>query len=141
MKTILVLLVLAAGGYYYYNHYYLVAQAQAAHRYSADDVFYLRQYVSVKTAKGLVGWVPGQQLNLCDGHVPGKIMVTDGSESMPLSEDLLTHDLDEAAALRANDTQTQAELLAQVDEAKHIAAAREAKAHAVNSASAPRHSP
>ena len=124
MKTLLAILLLAAAGYFYFD--FKAAPAPRPHQFSEDNVFYLRRYVPVRTAKGIVGWVPGQQVKQCAGRVPGKIAVTDGWESMALSEDMLTHDMDEAAALMGSDLQSQRELLAQVDQAQHVAAARDA---------------
>jgi hypothetical protein len=83
------------------------------HRYSADDIFYLRQYVSVRTKTGIVGWIPGQELSLKAGQAaPGAALVTDGTYTSSVSRRLLTHDLDEAAALQAGDSRSQAILAA-----------------------------
>jgi hypothetical protein len=100
MKSLVAFLVLLGAGACFYFH---SQPAPRAHRYSADNVFYLRQYVSFRTRTGIVGLLPGQEMSLSARapRIPGKVMVTDGKGLFALDPDLLTHDIDEADTLQA----------------------------------------
>lgn len=81
------------------------ADLPVTHRYAPDDVYYLREYLSFDTPHGTMGLVPGQEVRLNMRAVPvrGKVIVTDGTNMLALNPEQMTHDIDEAIALRAND--------------------------------------
>ena len=119
------------------------APTPAAHRYSADSVFYLRRYVSIRTPKGSIGLLPGQEvtLNGSGEASPGKISVNDGRDIVEIERTALTHDMDEAAALQASDARWQDSVQADIAQSTQTAAlqtqaAQAAMADGINTSSA-----
>jgi hypothetical protein len=129
MKNFLALLLFAAAAVYLY--FASQPAPPPAHRYSADNIFYLRDYVSIRTQKGVVGLNPGQEvwLDANAAQVPGKVMVSDGHDTLPVDPDYLTHDMDAAASLQASDAQSQSALAAQIAQTKRIADLQEQSAN------------
>ncbi len=86
------------------------------HRMSADNVYFLLDYVSQKTPRGIAAFAPGQQVLRAESYsgpfVQGKLAVTDGITTMYLDRSLLTHDIDLAEDLAKQDSQTQAGMTA-----------------------------
>ena len=84
-------------------------------RQSPDGVFYLLDYLTVRTAHGITGWTPGQRLTLAPGTAPvaGKVVVTDGTLVAAVTPVVLTHDMDLARALQTGDRQSQATMEAE----------------------------
>lgn len=74
-----------------------------------DGTYFLRDYVSIPTSRGVIGWTPGQMVKLVGDAQPDPRMlnVTDGLYSAKVSRDLLTQDLTEAAAIQGFDAQQQ----------------------------------
>ncbi len=144
MKRLLAILVLAGGAtYLYWNAQATPQTTPRPSRQSADNVFYLRRYFSFRTRKGVVGFLPGQEvtLNAAFDPVPGKVMVTDGRYTAAVSRELLTHDMDEADALLASDAQAQNMIAANLAETKQYADLAEqdlnaGMANGINSSSA-----
>jgi hypothetical protein len=119
------------------------APVPAAHRCSADNVFYLRWYVSVPTSRGSIGLLPGQEVTLSGRGeaASGNIKVSDGRDIVEIARAALTHDIDEAATLRASDALAQESLQENLAQATQTAelqsqAAQAALADGVNASSA-----
>jgi hypothetical protein len=144
MKSTLTFLLLCGVATYLYYALQPGPPAPAAHRYSADDIFFLRRYVSVRTAKGCLGLLPGQEVARSgDGRAaaPGKISVTAGGDILEIERTALTHDIDEAAALQASDARLQNALQASIAQTAQTAALQTqaddaAMANGVNASSA-----
>jgi hypothetical protein len=144
-KLIAFLALVGVGAYFYFGSGEKSSRESTGrpHRYSADNVFYLRSYISIRTSNGLIGLTPGQEVDLDPRAkpVPSRVMVTDGRDTMAVDPGVLTHDMDEADALLASDGQSQNALSASLAETKRVAdqsnqAADEALAAGVNGASA-----
>ena len=80
-----------------------------APRLAPPGTYFLIDYVSVPTAHGMVGWIPGQEVH----QVPleesdaGKRWMTDGTLQAQVPLSLLTRDIDLAARLADADASSQ----------------------------------
>jgi hypothetical protein len=117
----LLLLGLAASGYFIWRPN---SPVPAAHRYSADNVFFLRRYVSIRTPQGSIGFLPGQEVTLSGSGeaAAGKVSISDGRDIVEIERTALTHDMDEAAALQAGDAVSQDALQANIAQGTQAAA-------------------
>ena len=78
------------------------------HHLAPHGTFYLLDYVSVKTDKGVEGFVPGQEVHLVEVHRPTHtLVVSDGRAQVEVAPEKLTHDMDIAAMARRNDQANQ----------------------------------
>ncbi len=106
-KMFLVFLVVGgAGGWYYSANY---REHPPEHHLAAGGAYFLLKYFSITTAKGVVGWTPGQEVHASAGALSGggKIAVTDGKYVVLLPESLLTRDIEDAEVLRNTDDSRQ----------------------------------
>ena len=88
--------------------------AQGRHL-APHDTFYLLEYVSVKTDKGVEGFEPGQEVHLVEVHRPTHtLVVSDGRAQVEVEPSKLTNNLDIAAMVRRKDQNSQAQLAAYV---------------------------
>ena len=79
------------------------------------DSFYLLEYVSAKTDKGVEGFEPGQEVHLVEVHRPTHtLIVSNGRAQVELSPSKLTNDMDVAALARAKDQAGQAKIASYV---------------------------
>ena len=105
------------------------------------DSFYLLEYVSAKTDKGVEGFEPGQEVHLVEVHRPTHtLVVSNGRAEVEVSPSKLTNDMDIAALARAKDQANQAKITAylQAEEAayqKHEKEAADATAKDLQNAS------
>lgn len=104
VKALLLLLVLGAAAYLYFR------PAPVRHRYAPAGVYYLVRYYSIKSERGVVAFVPGQEVRATNKLRPvlGKVAVTDGRYTAYVDADALTDDMDVAAAIGQGDIDTQA---------------------------------
>ena len=81
--------------------------------FAPHDTFYLLDYVSARTDKGVEGFVPGAEVHLVavnrEAHT---LTVTDGHAQVEVPPDKLTNDTDIAALVRAKDQANQAQVAA-----------------------------
>lgn len=83
--------------------------------FAPHDTFYLLQYVSAKTATGVMGFEPGQEVHLVEVHQPTQtLVVSDGEAQVEVGPDKLTNDMDVAAMVRQKDESNQAKITAYV---------------------------
>lgn len=109
--------------------------ASSKQHLAPHDTFYLLEYVSAKTATGVVGFEPGQEVHLVAVHPATRtLLVTDGKAQVEVGPDKLTNDQDIAAMVRQKDQANQSKVVAYVqaqqqayDEAQRSAAVSTAK--------------
>ncbi len=77
------------------------------------DTFYLLDYVSVRTDKGVEGFEPGAEVHFVSANREAHTLtVTDGHAQVEVPPDKLTNDMDVAALVRAKDQANQARIAA-----------------------------
>lgn len=85
------------------------------HHLAPHGTFYLLDYVSVKTDKGVEGFVPGQEVHLVEVHrATHTLVVSDGRAQVEVAPEKLTHDMDIAALARRNDQANQNRIAAYI---------------------------
>ena len=89
--------------------------AQPKRRQAQPGTFFLLQYASVKTSRGVYGFEPGHEVHLVR-TLPdkGTVIVSDGKSELEISPSLLTNDLDVAAQLAQADAATQAQIVSRL---------------------------
>jgi hypothetical protein len=88
-------------------------------RLAPEGSFYMVEYVSAKTPKGIVGFEPGRTVKLVEVHRPqGTLIVTDGRYQAEVLPSQLTNDKDIAELARDRDAASQAKL-AELQAAEH----------------------
>ena len=98
--------------------------AKARHHYSATGVVYTTEYLTLHLPTGVVGFPPGSRLSArFDVHVPDKEVLTDGTHSLAVDPESLTHDIEYAQDLADADqsNQTQSDSLLAKLRADHAA--------------------
>ncbi len=104
MKGILAVIILAAitAAWYY---------LPPSHHQADTGIYFVRDYISFKTATGVIGWAPGQETreDLRAPFVEGSKTVTDGKFTAVIPEAVLTQDVEDAEALRVADTTEQSQ--------------------------------
>ena len=93
------------------------------------DTFYLLEYVSAKTDKGVEGFEPGQEVHLVEVHRPTHtLVVSNGRAQVEVEPSKLTNNMDIAALVRQKDLNNQARIAAyvQAEEAASHKAEKEA---------------
>lgn len=79
------------------------------------DSFYMLDYVSAKTDKGVEGFEPGQEVHLVEVHrLTHTLVVSNGRAQVEVSPSKLTNDMDIAALARAKDQANQAKVAAYI---------------------------
>lgn len=77
-------------------------------RLAPDGIYYLSQYVSLRTPRGVVGFAAGEMMRRASGAAsPGMVKVTDGNYVIEVAESKLTNDLDLAESIAAGERETQ----------------------------------
>ena len=104
------------------------------HEYAADGVYFLRTAYSISSASGPVQWRQGQQVfedRLAKTAAPsGMKMVTDGSHSASIPNNMLSEDVQEGEALRQVEIDAQSRVDAQAREQAQQRALDKAQADA-----------
>ena len=86
-----------------------------------EGIFYLVEYVSVRTPHGITGFVPGEQVSFVSANqAKGLLTVTDGTTSVEVGPMQITNDLDVAALAKRQDQDSQHQL-ASIQEAERKA--------------------
>ena len=95
-------------------------------RYAEPGTFYLLNYVSVMTDKGVEGFPPGQKVHLVEVHKPTHtLVVSDGRAQVEVPPSQLTNDRKFAAMVRRNDRESQAQIAAYIQEQQETYAKRQ----------------
>ncbi len=77
------------------------------------DTFYMLDYVSARTDKGVEGFEPGAEVHFVSANREAHTLtVTDGHAQVEVPPDKLTNDMDVAALVRAKDQANQTQILA-----------------------------
>ncbi len=77
------------------------------------DTFYMLDYVSARTDKGVEGFEPGAEVHFVSANREAHTLtVTDGHAQVEVPPDKLTNDMDVAALVRAKDQANQARIVA-----------------------------
>lgn len=136
MKGVFVILIIVAVGTAWYY-------VPAKHHQAATGTYFVREYVSLNTSGGVIGWAPGQEVHesLKAPYVEGGKTVTDGTFTALIPEAALDQDIENAEAMRLADhtVQGQAENEAaamQAQYAEQVRASQVASARSVNQANA-----
>ena len=81
--------------------------------FAPHDTFYMLDYVSARTDKGVEGFEPGAEVHLVSVDRDKRILtVTDGHAQVEVPPDKLTNDMDIAAMVKAKDQANQAQIAA-----------------------------
>ena len=81
--------------------------------FAPHDTFYMLDYVSARTDKGVEGFEPGAEVRLVSvNREAHTLTVTDGHAQVEVPPDKLTNDTDIAALLKAKDQANQAQIAA-----------------------------
>ena len=84
-----------------------------ARRLAPEGTFYMVEYVSTRTAHGVTGFVPGQEVRFVSAdQAKGTLLVTDGKNQIAANPMQLTNDLDVADLARRQDEASQRQLQA-----------------------------
>lgn len=93
------------------------------HHFAPAGTFYVTDYISVRTAKGVAGFEPGQEVKLVRTDTSkGTSVVTDGKVQGEVPTIRLTNDLDIAAEFRQRDQRDQAEAQDALRQTERLAA-------------------
>ena len=85
-------------------------------RLAPDGTFFVTQYVSVRTPRGVVGFEPGRQVKYVGvDEAKQLLIVTDGEYQAELGPMQLTNDIDLAALAQRQDQASQQKLLAMLE--------------------------
>lgn len=107
-----------------------IAHTDAKGRHVAPHgTFYLLEYVSAETDKGVEGFEPGQEVHFVEAHrATHTLVVSDGRAQVEVSPSKLTNDMDIASMVRQKDQANQSKIAAYVqsEEAAYAKAEKEA---------------